>query len=271
MKTMGQEKGYAMAALLVAMSVSAVLITVAMPTWKQMARREKEEELVFRGQQYVRAIRLYGQKYANANPPNLDVLVEQRFLRRKFKDPITNDDFQPILAGQAVPGSGGQQGRGAGAAPSPVERGPEAGPLTSGSQTAGRGGLGGGIGGGPAAGGPVGGVMGVMSKSKDTSIKIYNGRTHYNEWAFVYVPQVTAPGMGAPGVAAPGQRGGPQGQQPGVNPFGSGIGGQRGGRGRQGGNPPPLPPGGPGRGFGPPTSPFQPAPPTQPGRGRGGI
>ena len=30
-----------------------------------------------------------------------------------------------------------------------------------------------------------GGVMGVASKSKDTSIRIYNGRTHYNEWQFV--------------------------------------------------------------------------------------
>src|SRR5262249_55942124 len=90
MKKTGQELGYAMAALLVAMSIAAILMTVAMPTWKQMARREKEEELIFRGQQYVRALRLYGQKYANANPPSIDVLIEQRFLRKKFKDPITN-------------------------------------------------------------------------------------------------------------------------------------------------------------------------------------
>src|SRR5262245_32125427 len=197
MKKTGQELGYAMAALLVAMSVAAVLMTVAMPTWKQMARREKEEELIFRGQQYVRALRLYGQKFANANPPGIDVLVEQRFLRKKFKDPITNDDFQPILAGQAIPGSslvpgqsgsrGGQSGsRGGG--PAAPQRGPSAPPITSGgAQTSGLGGRssGPGVGSGPT--GPVGGVMGVMSKSKDTSIKIYNGRTHYNEWAFIYV------------------------------------------------------------------------------------
>src|SRR5262245_28054892 len=41
MKVIGQDKGYAMAALLIAMSIAAVLMTVAMPTWKQMSRREK--------------------------------------------------------------------------------------------------------------------------------------------------------------------------------------------------------------------------------------
>ena len=45
-----------MAALLVAMSIMAVMMTVAMPVWKQTAQREKEEELVFRGMQYVHAI-----------------------------------------------------------------------------------------------------------------------------------------------------------------------------------------------------------------------
>jgi len=44
-----REEGYAMAALLVGLSVMAVLMTVAMPVWKQLAQREKEEELVFRG------------------------------------------------------------------------------------------------------------------------------------------------------------------------------------------------------------------------------
>ena len=79
------------------------MFTVVMPVWKQTARREKEEELVFRGKQYVHAIGLFQRKFANAFPPNIDVLVEQRFLRKKFKDPITNDDFVPIPAGQAAP------------------------------------------------------------------------------------------------------------------------------------------------------------------------
>src|ERR1051325_3223685 len=37
------DDGYAMAALLVAMSILAVMMTVALPVWKQNAQREKEE------------------------------------------------------------------------------------------------------------------------------------------------------------------------------------------------------------------------------------
>src|SRR4029079_18289900 len=103
-------QGYAMAALLIAMSVMAIMMTVVMPVWKQTAQREREEELVFRGKQYVHAIGLFQRKFANAYPPNIDVLVDQRFLRKKFKDPITNDDFAIIPVGQGAPGSQGQTG-----------------------------------------------------------------------------------------------------------------------------------------------------------------
>jgi type II secretory pathway pseudopilin PulG len=261
-----------MAVLLVAMSITAIMLTVVMPVWRQMAQREKEEELVFRGQQYVRALRLFSMKYANASPPNIDVLVEQRFLRKKYKDPITNDDFQPILAGQPLPGtSGGTQAQGQGGS-----RG-SASPFAPGAAATGRGTSPlAGTASQPAAGinvrgissigtpgaGATGGVMGVVSKSKDKSIRLYNGRNHYNEWAFINTPQTQTPGAGAPGRGGPGQRGAPG--QPATNPFGPGpFGGP--GRGR-GGPAQPIGPGG--RGFGPGTSPFGPSQPITPGRGR---
>src|SRR6188768_2763902 len=40
------QSGYAMAALLVAMSVMAIVLSAAMPVWSQMIRRDKEEELI---------------------------------------------------------------------------------------------------------------------------------------------------------------------------------------------------------------------------------
>ena len=101
-----RESGYAMAALLVAMAVMAVLMTAALPVWKHDARRAKEEELVWRGQQYVRAIRLYYMRM-RALPPSVDVLVSGRYLRKKYKDPITNDDFQVLGAGSPMPGQAG--------------------------------------------------------------------------------------------------------------------------------------------------------------------
>src|SRR5205823_4376561 len=103
------ESGYAMAVLLVSMSIMAIMMTVAMPTWRQMSRREKETELVFRGEQYARALTLFQTKNGpGTTPPNIDLLVEQRYLRKKFKDPIANDDFQLVLqtAGQPGPTAG---------------------------------------------------------------------------------------------------------------------------------------------------------------------
>jgi hypothetical protein len=61
-------------------------------------------------------------------------------------------------------------------------------------------------------------VIGVASKSKEESLRVYNGRTHYNEWQFMFVQQTQAPGAGGPGRGGPPQRGnvpgapvGPQG------------------------------------------------------------
>jgi len=239
-----REQGYAMAALLVAMSIMAVMMTVVMPVWKHAGQREKEEELVFRGLQYVHAIGMFQRKFANAYPPNIDVLVEQRFLRKKYKDPITNDDFVPLPVGQSAPGAGTQPGaagqRGGSAFPGSGTAGPGAGapagrgqPTTTSPQPGGRGTSPIGT---PGTGGTTAGISGVTSKSKDQSIRLYNGRSHYNEWAFVYTPQNPVAGAGgAPGVAAPGQRGrgqpgqpgqpGPPGQRQTPSPFGgSGFG-----------------------------------------------
>jgi type II secretory pathway pseudopilin PulG len=260
------DRGYAMAALLVCMTVMAVLMSAAMPVWSHFAQREKEEELIWRGQQYARAIGLFQRKYANTFPPTIDVLIEQRFLRKKYKDPITDSDFQPIPAGGGAPGQGG-------VAP-PTGTGPA--PFGGGQRP----------GGAPTSGfntqtrdnvsttrvstfgqvqGPSIGIQGVVSKSKDSSIKIYNGRTKYNEWAFVYL--ATAQRVGAP--TAQQQPGVQPGRFPGMQP--GGIPGRPGGVGPQappaGGRPPvPFPP--PGSGFqtpgqppNAPTSPFAPPPP----------
>ena len=251
------DSGYAMAALIMAITVMAIVMTAAMPVWKHAAQREKEEELVFRGEQYVHAIGLFQRRYANAFPPNIDILVQQKFLRKKYKDPITNDDFVPLtqaaLQGGVQPGA--QRG---GAQPSGAQRGgqtmPQSGPASA--QTAGRGGpqtgAPGPLGGTTPGGAPAGGIIGVTSKSKEESIRLYKGRSHYNEWAFIY----TAPAQG-PGAATPGGRGQPPGQ-PGQPPIPGG------GRG-----PFPGGPTGPGRGNVPPMPGSQGQPPIFGGPGRG--
>jgi type II secretory pathway pseudopilin PulG len=259
--SLGGNRGYAMAALLVAMSVMAVLMSALLPVWTTMAKREKEAELVFRGNQYARAIALFQRKFANAAPPTIDVLVEQRFLRKKYKDPITNEDFQPLYANQGMmpgaPGAGGQPpGKGGatgGTAPGQV--------IQPGFGSTGATG--------------AGGIIGVTSKSKDTSLRVFNGRTRYNEWAFVNVQ--TSQRVGGPGGGPPGAQGGPnqrpgQGQNPQQqSPFGQqpspfGNPGQGPGMPMQppgmGTTRPPLPGGAPTPGGSSPFTPFQPQ--TQP-------
>ncbi|MGE5246347.1 MAG: Tfp pilus assembly protein FimT/FimU [Betaproteobacteria bacterium] len=190
-----------MAMLLVSLSVMAVMMTVAMPVWKHQIQRERETELVFRGEQYARAIGLFQRKMGpGVLPPSIDLLVEQRFLRKKFKDPITNDDFQPILAGQTpVAGSqtpGQMPGRGG---PTTQQPGAAIGRAPTGTSPIGT----------PAAG-ATGGIIGVVSKSKEKSIRLYNGRDHYNEWAFLFTAQTQQPGA-VPGAVAPGVRPGQRG------------------------------------------------------------
>jgi type II secretory pathway pseudopilin PulG len=192
-----------MAALLVSLAVMAVLMSVALPVWRHEAQREKEEELVFRGQQYIRAIRLFNNK-TQTLPTSVDLLVQGHYLRKKFKDPVMNDEFEYIGAG----GAPGQTGAPGTTAP-PQRGGPPATPSIASQAPAGatRAPQGSAL----ASGTVPGGMMGVRSKSKDESIRLYLGRNHYNEWTFLFVSQqLGGPGgRGLPGGRGRGQPGPP--------------------------------------------------------------
>jgi type II secretory pathway pseudopilin PulG len=199
------ERGYLMVALLVAISVMAIMMTAAMPAWHTIVQREKETELVFRGEQIARAIGLYQRRFANAPAPSIDFLVEQRFLRKKYKDPIANDDFQVLTPGANLPGQ--VQGRAQGAAQTVqtiIGRGQGAGS----PQTTGR--AGGAAAGAQGFGAATGGIVGVTSKSPLKSLRLYNGQDAYNQWVFMPVAQATragGPGGGAGGRGADGRGG----------------------------------------------------------------
>jgi type II secretory pathway pseudopilin PulG len=189
-----------MAALLVAMAVMAVMTSVALPAWSHLIRLEKEEELIFRGNQYARAIGLYQRKYANASPPDLDALVKERFLRKKFRDPLSpNEDgeFQLLYVGTDT----GAGARGRSGEKMPGEKPPMTGssgfPNSALAKTSGP-------------------IRGVASKNTGQSIRTFNGKTRYNEWEFVGLQQSTQAGGGA-GRSGP-QRGGSQGGGGGRNP-----------------------------------------------------
>ena len=230
------DAGFAMAALLVGMTIMAIFLSMALPAWKTAAQREKEAELIFRGQQYARAVMLFQRKYANTFPPNLDILLNEHFLRKKYKDPITDGEFQVLYANQqaaAQPNAGGIV---------PTQGQPQARPTTV-------------VGGGTTI--AQGGIVGVASKSTETSIRIYDGHNKYNEWVFVATQvsnragaptgsQTPTGGINFPGGARGGGGRGRDGQPPaGGFPRGQGPGrgqgnqpqgpfGPRGGAGGQG-------------------------------------
>jgi len=230
-----------MAVLLVGLAVMGILMSVAMPVWRKAVQREKEEELVFRGQQYARAVGLFQRKYAGAFPASIDMLVEQRFLRRKYVDPMTKDgEFQILyqLQAAATPGQGtAGASRTLGGPTSPLTTAAAPQPVPGQASAFGQG-----------TAGPRGGIIGVTSKSTEQSIRLYNGRSRYNEWQFVYTAvsnRVGAPAGSQPGASPglPGGLGGRPGQQPGGRPFtpgGSSGFGQP--IGRPGGSGTPFPP-----------------------------
>jgi len=255
------ERGHAMAVLLVALAVMLTTMSVALPVWSQQATREKEEELLFRLKQYAHAIALYQRQFPGAQPPTLDVLVEQRFLRRKYKDPMTGEDFAVLRVGQVSPGMtspipgmlpppGSPQG---GAAPAGFGSGgqaaqpPPPGPGTGPGQGGGPG-MGMGQGGGAPGGmgmGQVGAIRGVVSTSKETSVRVWKGRTQYDQWEVTpedIVPRFLSPNPMGDGI----QPGGPGGMG-GTGGFGR-PGGAGGNPGRPGGGPAGGPGSGPGSG-----------------------
>jgi type II secretory pathway pseudopilin PulG len=246
-RTRRNPAGYAMAALLVAIAVLTIMLSVAMPVWRHEMQREREAELVFRGEQYIRAIDLFQRKYAGALPPTIDVLVTERFLRKKYKDPMTEDgEFRVIAAGaQQQPGLPQPGGPDARPGQQPQLRATVQPPTSAFGQSR------------PGAQPPVGaGIIGVASKSKEKSIRLYKGRNKYDEWQFIFASIGARPGAPGQQPNRPGQQNLP-GMRPGFpRPGQPGMPGQPGPgdplRRRPGMNPPVVKPGTSGTGQRPP-------------------
>lgn len=94
---MNREKGYTLIILMVVIAVMSIGLLFAIPVWQTQIQREKEEELIFRGKQYVEAIRLYQTKYPGRFPKTLDDLLEEKCIRKLYADPMTEDGIWNIV------------------------------------------------------------------------------------------------------------------------------------------------------------------------------
>ena len=91
------EGGYVLLGVVIVLVIMGIFMGAAAPVWQHIMKREREEELIWRGKQYVQAIKLYQNKHPGAYPPKLDILVEQKFLRKLFPDPMTEDGEWKLL------------------------------------------------------------------------------------------------------------------------------------------------------------------------------
>jgi type II secretory pathway pseudopilin PulG len=90
--------------LIVAIFLILLALSVAAPKVAHELRREREVEAVHRGNQYVRAIRLYYRKFGHypGSIEQLEKTNNTRFLRQRYVDPMTGkDDWRLIKVGEA--------------------------------------------------------------------------------------------------------------------------------------------------------------------------
>ena len=129
-----RQQGYVLVVMLLFLAIMAIGLTAMAPAMAQRIRRDREIEMIHRGRQYARAIRLFYRKFGRY-PMRLEELENTnniRFLRRRYKDPMTASgewhlihygEVQslggnaPLLPGAGVPGIPGATGSSSSASP----------------------------------------------------------------------------------------------------------------------------------------------------------
>jgi hypothetical protein len=219
-----REQGYILLTILLWVSLLSITVVGEMELltyYHQQMKRDQEEELVHRGVEYERAIRKYYRKFGSY-PATVEMLEDSnhmRFLRKRYKDPVTGKDFKLLhqadvmmAFGNAIGGGGiagaqtlGQPVGSMNAPPTPAATtDSNANPSDSSGAAAGSTGQAqqsapsnsnstlpfAAVSGQPAGSQTLGGggIAGVASVSTDQSIRVYNKKDHYNDWLFAYNP-----------------------------------------------------------------------------------
>jgi hypothetical protein len=90
------QRGFALLMVMFMATLVFLSAMVAIPYLKTERQREKEQEMIWRGKQYVRGIKLYYRKTGRF-PTSLDDLTKPklgsiRFMRQAYKDPMNKED-----------------------------------------------------------------------------------------------------------------------------------------------------------------------------------
>jgi len=221
-----RNRGYAFLVLMMIVTILLISLTAALPSIYTAGQREKEKELIFRGDEYARAILFFHRQFGRF-PSSIDELLKRtngyRFLRHAYRDPMSpggqwrlihanaagmllDSKTMPIVGspvnppGQTAPGT-----------PPPVSQPPQE---NEGNKTI--------------FTNPMPGafIVGVASSSTKNSIRVFNDQTSYDKWEFLAVgPTVGGlPGGIGAGIGPGGQTATPgaPNPNPGMGP-GQGI------------------------------------------------
>jgi hypothetical protein len=226
------ERGVAFLILMMVLTMLLISLTVSIPDVITQGQREKEEELLFRGDQYARGILLYHRQF-NKYPQTVDDLLKKtngyRFLRHPFRDPMTRSGKWRFIHANAAgvifdsktltppkpkkPLEGGSSGD--------TQSSQEAGGQGQGQENSeGRSRFSGGSNLSPESQPGSGSgdnevkgafIVGVASTSTRKSIRIWNNKDRYDLWEFLGVATAAVPGSQSPSGTTPnpGQQGTP--------------------------------------------------------------
>jgi hypothetical protein len=228
-----KQGGYA---LLLVVFLTALVVVSTMSIGLRIlteGRREKEQEMIWRGKQYTRGIKLYYRKLGRF-PNSMDDLVKPkvgnlRFMRQAYKDPMNKDDGSWRLiyvgpAGSSIGSFGSQPAPASGiSAPATAPGSPGTGTAAPGTVTGAQGtdttGTGTDSQSVPTGDTPTvmgGNIIGVGSKVNQSSVIVYEKAHNYRLFEFIWDPSKDIGIAAAPGTPI----GTPTGM-PGQNPINS--------------------------------------------------
>jgi type II secretory pathway pseudopilin PulG len=193
-------QGYALLMVCFLVALMVIATAAAVPSILTEGRRVKEAEMIWRGEQYARAVRLYYRKYGRF-PQSIEELSEPkgqiRFLRKAYADPMNRKDgsWRMIYVGPNGELIGsvkslnifGRPATGAPVGANPIgpprqgsDQGAPASPASPPPSVAKA----------PGPEGKVfgGNIIGVASKMEQNSIRTYKGATNYREFEFIWDP-----------------------------------------------------------------------------------
>src|SRR5579864_122657 len=108
------EQGYVLLTMLLMIAVMGIMAATLVTSIKFDIKRDREAEMIHRGVQYSRAIRAYYKKFGRypATIENLENTNQMRFLRKRYKDPLTGEVLELLHFGEAKMGLVGRVGGG---------------------------------------------------------------------------------------------------------------------------------------------------------------